>query len=103
MSTAEYEQKRGNWVTNDNAINANNEKSRASGNPDALILKHNLRSDMSQEERLNSMGHRHAAEQSQQATTSHRGRGLEDESRRQLRSATNINWAEQGAVGPTYS
>lgn len=46
----EYEKKLGNYLSNDAYIEENNKKAMESGDPDAVILGHNLMSDMDVEE-----------------------------------------------------
>lgn len=50
-SSQDYEQRRQNWISNDDLIEATNAKSRSSSDPDALKLRHNFMSDMTAEER----------------------------------------------------
>jgi cathepsin L len=104
QSTDEYEQRKATFIQNDDIIEAQNAKAAASGDPDALTLRHNVMSDKTSEERAAMRGRSNTRGHSaNQQNTTRSGRNLSDAPKRELRQSANIDWFSQGGTGPVYS
>lgn len=102
-SKNEMNQRRQRWQQSDDYINEVNARAAASEDPDALTLKHNMFSDMDEDERRN-----HFGRQDNSSKGLRGGRKLEDEAveetmsgRRFLQAQEqSINWVTMGKVTP---
>ena len=109
-TTGEFDTRLSMWKSTDERIKAANDAAAASGNPDAVRLKHNAFSDMTPDERKRVLGLRGREQELQHKRQSQQRKqrlGTRDErderehrGGRHLSSNSGVDWAADGFTGP---